>query len=273
MKLAQTHSFKAHIIGWSSLFIMTLSLLGCGLLPEKIDETKTWNADRLYQEAKDQQNEGNYARAIELFEKLEARYPYGRYAQQSQIEIAYTYYKDNEPAQSTAAADRFIRLHPNHPSVDYIYYLKGLVNFNDDLGYLGAISKQDLSERDPKAAREAFDSFKELTSRFPNSKYAPDAQARMKYLVNALAAYEVHVAKYYMKRKAYLAAANRSQDVVKNYSQTPAVEAALEVLVEAYHELGMNDLRDDAKRVLAKNFPKNTKVTNAKVQGKAWYQW
>jgi outer membrane protein assembly factor BamD len=235
--------------------ILALLLCACGLLPESKDETSGWSADKLYTEAKDEIARGGYTNAIKYLEKLEARYPYGRYAQQAQIELAYVYFKDGDHASAIAACDRFIKLHPNHPNVDYIYYLKGLVNFNEDLGIMGKISRQDLSERDPKAARESFDAFKDLVSRYPGSKYAPDAIARMKYLVNALASYEVHVARYYMKRGAYVAAANRAQYTLLNYAQTPAVEEALFVMVKAYDTLGMTDLRDDADRVMHKNFP------------------
>ena len=227
----------------------------CGLLPGAQDETKGWSAQKLYKEAKDNLNSARYEEAIKLYQKLEARYPYGRFAQQAQIEIAYAYYKDNEPAQAVAAADRFIKLHPNHPNVDYAYYLRGLANFNDDLGILGYVSGQDLTERDPKAAREAFDAFKELATRYPESRYAPDAILRMNYLLNALAAHEVHVARYYMKRSAYVAAANRAQFALKTYPQAPANEEGLVILVKAYDALGMNDLRDDAERVLKRNFP------------------
>ncbi len=235
--------------------ILALLLCGCGLLPEVKDETAGWSADKLYTEAKDEIARSGYANAIKYLEKLEARYPYGRYAQQAQIELAYVYFKEGESASAIAAADRFIKLHPNHPNVDYVYYLKGLVNFNEDLGLLGKISRQDLTERDPKAARESFDAFKELVTRYPDSKYTPDAVERMKYLVNALASHEVHVARYYMKRGAYVAAANRAQYALLNYAQAPAVEEALFVMVKAYDALGMTDLRDDADRVMHKNFP------------------
>lgn len=201
---------KAALIG-------ALLLGGCGLLPEQIDETAGWNAQKLYSEAKTSMTEGAYDRAIQMFEKLEARYPYGRFAQQAQIEVAYAYYKQGEQALALAAADRFIKLHPNHPAVDYAYYLKGLVNFNEDLGLIAYLNTQDQTERDPKAAREAFDTFKELTTRFPKSKYTPDAIARMNYLVNALASLEVHVARYYFKRGAYIAAANRAQIALETY--------------------------------------------------------
>ena len=235
--------------------ILALLLCACGLIPDGKDETAGWSADKLYAEAKDEIAKSGYASAIKYLEKLEARYPYGRYAQQAQIELAYVYFKEGEHASAIAACDRFIKLHPNHLNVDYIYYLKGLVNFNEDLGLLGKLSRQDLSERDPKAARDSFDAFKELVSRYPDSKYAPDAIERMKYLVNALASHEVHVARYYMKRGAYVAAANRAQYALLNYAQAPAVEEALFVMVKAYDALGMSDLRDDADRVMHKNFP------------------
>jgi outer membrane protein assembly factor BamD len=239
-----------------SLAVILVLLLGaCGLLPEVKDETSGWSAEKLYSEAKDAMADTNYTNAIKYLEKLEARYPYGRYAQQAQIELAYVYFKDGDQTSSLAACDRFIKLHPKHPNVDYVYYLKGLVNFNEDLGLLGRLANQDLTERDPKAARDSFDSFKELVTRFPDSKYTPDAIARMKYLVNALASHEVHVAQYYMRRGAYVAAANRAQYALLNYPQAPAVEEALFIMVKAYDALGMTTLRDDADRVMHKNFP------------------
>lgn len=239
--------------------LLALALLvfsaGCSLLPEEIDETKDWSANKLYAEAKTAMGEGTYDKAIKYFEKLEARYPYGRFAQQSQLEVAYAYYKQEEKASAIAACDRFIRLHPNHPNVDYAYYLKGLVNFNEDLGLLGHISMQDLTERDPKAAQESFDSFKALVDKFPDSKYAKDSAMRMAYLVNALASHEVHVAQYYMERGAYVAAANRAQATIKTYPDAPANEEALFIMIKAYDALNMQDLRDDAERVMKKNFP------------------
>jgi outer membrane protein assembly factor BamD len=256
-----------------ALLAAALTLGGCGLLPEVQDETAGWSAQKLYAEAKDNLNEGNYERAVKLFETLEARYPFGRYAQQAQLEVAYAYYKDNEPISAIAACDRFIKLHPNHPNVDYAYYLKGLANFNDDLGFLGNLVDQDLSERDPKAARDAFLSFKELVTRFPDSKYAEDATARMKYLVNALASNEVHVAKYYLKRGAWVAAANRAKEVLKTYPEAPALEEALAIMVVAYDKLQLTDLRDDAQRVLALNFPNRQYSKGVSTEGKAWYRF
>ncbi|MDD5242038.1 MAG: outer membrane protein assembly factor BamD [Sulfuricella sp.] len=270
----------------SLALILALLLTACGLLPEVQDETKGWSAQKLYTEAKSEAADGNNEKAIQYFEKLEARYPYGRYAQQSQIEVAYAYYKAGEPASAIAACDRFIKLHPNHPSVDYVYYLKGLVNFNDDLGLLGAVTekiaqtsetlaplaKQDMTERDPKAAREAFESFKELATRFPGSKYTPDAIARMKYLVNTLAMHEVHVARYYYRRNAYVAALNRAQNVLLEYPQAPAMEEALTIMIKSYNALGMNDLRDDTLRIMQKNFPNSRYFAIMKQADTPWWK-
>ncbi len=252
--------------------ILALFLGACGLLPDQADETAGWSADKLYAEAKEAMGDGSYDKAVKYFEKLEARYPYGRYAQQAQLEVAYAYFKQSEAASAIAACDRFIRLHPNHPNVDYAYYLKGLVNFNEDLGLLGHLSMQDLTERDPKAARESFDAFREMVTRYPDSKYAPDATARMKYLVNALASHDVHVARYYLRRGAYVAAANRAQKAVKTYPDAPANEEALFVLVKAYDALGMNDLRDDAERVMRKNFPKSDYYVRGLNRTEPWWK-
>lgn len=252
--------------------IGALALAGCSGLPDQIDETAGWNAQKLYSEAKASMSEGGYDQAIKLFEKLEARYPYGRFAQQAQIEVAYAYYKSSEPALALAAADRFIKLHPNHPHVDYAYYLKGLVNFNEDLGLLAGLSNQDLSERDPRGAREAFDTFRELTTRFPESRYAEDARQRMQYLVNSLAQHEVHVARYYYRRGAYIAAVNRAKAAITNYPQAPAIEEALFLLLKSYDALGMNDLRDDTDRIMRKNFPDSVYFAGGPQDNRPWWQ-
>jgi outer membrane protein assembly factor BamD len=251
--------------------LLLLVISGCGILPDTHDETRDWSAQKLYTSARDEMTDGNYEKAIKHFESLEARYPYGRFAQQAQLEVAYAYYKASEPVSAIAACDRFIKLHPNHPNVDYVYYLKGLSNFNEDIGMLSNIADQDMTERDPKAARESFDSFKELVTRFPDSKYAPDAAARMNYLVNALASHDVHVARYYMKRGAYVAAVNRAQDAVVGFPQAPAKEEAMAIMVRAYEGMGATVLRDDALRVLKLNFP-NSKYLGNFEQPKAWWK-
>ena len=229
---------------------------GCSSLNSE-DETVGWTAQHLYGEAKDAMANRSWQKAIKLLEKLEARYPYGRYAQQAQLEIAYANWKDSERASAIAAADRFIKLYPNHPNVDYAWYLKGLVNFYEMQGVLSWLTTPDMSDRDPKAARDAYFAFKEVLTRFPDSRYAEDSRARMRFLVNSLASNEVHVANYYMKRGAFLAAANRAQYAIEHYPQAPAVEEAMSILVKAYDSLGMTDLRDAAGRVLTKNFPES----------------
>ena len=236
------------------------------------DDTIGWSAEKLYTEAKDEMSSANWGRAAKLFEKLESRYPYGLYAQQAQLELAYTYYKDQEPASSLATCDRFIKLHPNHPNVDYAFYLKGLVQFNDDLGLLGALAAQDLTERDPKAARESFDAFKTLAVRFPNSKYAADSFLRMAYLVNALASSEVHVARYYLRRGAYLAAVSRAQTALQNYQEAPANEEGIAIMVAAYDKLGATELRDASQRVLQKNFPNSRHLAGYNPPKLPWYR-
>ena len=263
------NAFNRGLLG--ALLAATLTLGGCGILPEVKDETSGWSAQKLYAEAKENLNDGNYERAVKLFETLESRYPFGRYAQQAQLEVAYAYYKDNEPISSIAASDRFIKLHPNHPNVDYAYYLKGLANFNEDLGPLGGLIEQDMSERDPKAARDAFLAFKELVTRFPDSKYAADSIARMNYLVNALASNEVHVAKYYMKRQAWVASANRAKEVLRNYPEAPALEEALAIMVVSYDKMELTGLRDDTLRVMALNFPNSKYASGVNLEGRPWY--
>lgn len=256
---------------FAALFV-ALAMAGCSSLGDGPDETAGWSASKLYAEAKDAQADGTWDKAAKYLEKLESRFPYGRFAQQAQLELGYVYWKGNEPGSALAACDRFIKLHPNHPAVDYVYYLKGLINFNEDLGLLGYISTQDPTERDPKAAREAFDAFRELVTRFPNSKYTPDAIKRMDYLVNALASLEVHVGRYYIKRGAYIAAANRAQFAITTYPRAPAIEEAMFILVTAYDKMGMNDLRDDADRVMRKNFPNSRYYKDGLDRKTAWWK-
>ena len=253
--------------------VVALSVAACGLLQTESDETTGWSADKLYSEAKDEMASKNWSKAIKYFEKLEARYPYGRYAQQAQLEMAYAYWKDTERASAIAAADRFIKLYPNHPNVDYAYYLKGLINFNVDQGIFGFLVQSDMTERDPKATREAFAAFKEVVTRFPRSRYAADSAARMRYLVNSLAWHEVHVARYYMNRGAYVAAANRAQVALQTYPRAPANEEGLVILVQAYDKLGMKDLQKDAERVLMANYPKSPWLTGNPDRAKVpWWQ-
>ncbi|MCK7576455.1 MAG: outer membrane protein assembly factor BamD [Chromatiales bacterium] len=230
--------------------LLAVTLTGCGIFGKEIDETEGWSAAKLYSEAASQLDSGSYKRAIELYQKLEARYPFGRYAMQAQLDVAYAHYRAEEPEDALAAADRFIKLYPQNPYVDYAYYLKGIVNYNRSVSFLDRFIPTDASQRDPGSALDAFKDFAILVERFPNSKYAEDARQRMVYLRSNLAMNEVHVARYYMKRGAYLAAANRANHVIQHYQRTSAVDDALEVLVDAYRALGKEDLAADTKRVL-----------------------
>ena len=258
-----------------SLVVVSVVLLGlsaCSMFPEKGDETKNWSVTKLYAEAREEMNGNHYEAAIKLFERLESNYPFGTYAAQAQMEIAYAYYKTQDQAQALAAVERFIKLHPNHPTVDYMYYLRGLVTFNDQIGFLSSVYAQDPTERDPKATRESFAAFKALVDKFPDSKYTPDAIARMKYLINAMAQYEVHVAKYYYRRGAYLAAFNRAQGAVTDYADAPATEEALFLMIRCHDKMGNLVLRDDAQRVFVKNYP-NSRFLGQSAQQRAWWNF
>lgn len=249
-------------------------LAGCGMFGDKLDQQKNWGVEQYYKNAKEELDSGNYAGAVKAYEALEAKFPFGRYAQQAQLDIAYATYKEGETAQSVAAADRFMKLHPNHANYDYALYIKGLAHFKPDLGLFGELLNLDPSERDPKALRESFEVFKDLVVRFPDSKYADDSRSRMAYLVNSLAKHDVAVARYYLNRGAYLAAVNRAENVMLRYPQAPANQDALEVTVQAYEQMGQKDLAADAKRVLAKNFPNNPMVAKGGSSAmKSWWKF
>lgn len=236
-----------------SLFILFLGFLGCSSTEEK-DDQADWTAEQLYTGAKKALNEKYYSKAIKLYEKLEARYPFGKYATQAQVDIAYAYYKDNEPDSALAAVDRFIKLNPTHAHVDYAYYLKGLINYNRGISFVDRFLPTDSSQRDPGAARESLRDFNELIGKYPHSAYLDDSRQRVTALRNNLAMYEVHVAGFYMRRGAFLAAARRCTEVVQKYPRTQAVPKALKIMEEAYKKLEMNDLAADAARVYALNY-------------------
>lgn len=243
--------------------VLCFTLAGCSLWGKKEDKTKDWSAQRLFNEAKTSMDDGDYETAINYFEKLDSRYPFGALAEQAQLDVAFCYYRYDEPASALAAADRFIKLHPRHPNVDYAYYLKGLVNFTQAKGILARFIRTDMSQRDTASARQSFDAFADLVRLFPNSRYAADARQRMIYLKNTLAEHEVHVADYYMRRGAYVAAANRARYVVENYQTTPAVPDALVIMVKAYTLLKLKDMAAESLRVLKLNYPHHAGVAEA----------
>ncbi len=257
-----------------ALAAAALVVTGCHGLPQKTDETAVWSNQKLYSEAQDALSGGDWGKCSKYFESLQGRDPFGRFAQQAQINVAYCNWKDGETDAANQAIDRFIKLHPDHPDVAYAYYLKGMIHFNDDLGLFGRFSGQDMSERDPKSLRESYDAFKVVVDKYPDSKYAPDAAARMRYIVNALASYEVHAADYYYRRGAYVASINRAQLAIKEYKNAPAIEDALHLMILSYTKLNEPQLADDTRRVLAATFPDSPYVTGhprAGVKKKSWW--
>lgn len=252
---------------------LSFVVAGCSSTPTA-DRTASWSPNKIYAEAKDEASSGAYDKAIPLYEKLEGRAAGTPLAQQAQLDKAYAQYKGGEQAQALATLDRFMKLHPASPAMDYALYLKGLVNFNDNLGILGFISRQDLSERDQKAAKESFESFKELVGRFPDSRYASDSRLRMSYIVNSLAQSEVHVARYYYSRGAYIAAINRAQSAISDYRDVPALEEAAYILYKSYDALGMAELRDDTRRIMEKTYPQSQYMSKGfKSADNPWYRF
>lgn len=253
------------LLNLSALFLAAF-LTGCASSGDVDDETYGMPVAELYQEAKRLLTTGEYASAIQYYEKLESRFPYGTYAERARIEMAYAYYKDSQPETAIVAADRFIKLHPNHPNVDYAYYLRGLASFDNSVSFMDKLFDQEPSERDPQSVRKAFKYFSELIKRFPKSRYVPDSIKRMKELRENLARYEIHVANYYQRRGAYLAVVNRAKYIIENYQGSRAIPDALALMIESYRKLGMPDLARDAYRVLELNYPEHEKTKALKAK-------
>ncbi len=249
-----------------------LGLAACSSAPKE-DPNSQANLEKLYAEAKEDMLSGSYDRAIKTLERIEGRAAGTTLGQQAQLDLAWANYKSGERVQAVTVLDRFIKLNPSSPALDYALYMKGLVNFNDDLGLFGRIARQDISERDQQAARDSMQAFKQLVEQFPESKYAEDGRIRIDYITNSLAAYEVHVARYYYNRGAYLAAANRGQAALMEFQNAPALEEALFLMVQSYDKLGLEQLRDDSRRVLQASFPDSYYLTTgkAKPKDKAWW--
>ncbi|SHI26205.1 outer membrane protein assembly factor BamD [Pollutimonas bauzanensis] len=254
LNLSRFPGFKR--LSRAALAVLAVALIaGCGTMKGEQDPTAGWTAERLYQDARTEISAGNWKDARTRLEAVEARYPFGGYAQQSLIDQAYINWKDEEPEQALAAIDRFQQQYPNHPGTDYMLYLKGLITFTPPSAAFTKFTRQDPSERDPKGLRESYDSFNELIKRYPDSRYTADAKKRVTWLVDTIARNEVHVAEYYYTRGAYVAAINRAQTVVTDFQGVPVAERALYLIYLSYDKLGLTDLRDDAKRVLDQNFP------------------
>lgn len=244
----------------SILLILSLAVLpGCALLDtlkekQEVDEYAGWSADRFFREAKQALMGEAYQKAVTLYEKLEARYPFGEYSEQAQLDLAYAYYKNDEADSAIAAADRFISVNPRSPHVDYAHYLRALVNYNRGISFFDRFMPTDTTQRDPVPAKDAYQQFAELVNKFPLSIYANDARQRMVALRNNLAMHEAHVAEYYLRRGAYVATVKRCQDILRDYDRTPAVPTALKIMESAYRKLGMNDLAANTARIYAHNY-------------------
>ena len=237
------------------VILLALFILGCSNNDELPELAADTGEQQMYEEAQRHQRNGNYDLAVRALQLLESRYPFGKYAEQAQLELIYAHYGAFEHEAAVEAADRFIRLHPQHPSVDYAYYMKGLAAYTGNEDIFSRFVPTDTTKRDTSHAKEAFAEFSQLLARFPDSTYAADARARMVHLRNLLARHEIVVANYYFRRGAYMAAANRGRYVVENFQQTPAVADGLAVMAQGYILLDLNDLAEDSISVLALNYP------------------
>ncbi|MGB5707699.1 MAG: outer membrane protein assembly factor BamD [Arenicellales bacterium] len=257
---------------WLILIAVTIMLAGCSVFKKKDEVDENATVEELYERAKESMEKERWGTAVERLRVLEAKYPYGVYAEQVQLDTIYAYYKNDEPGLAIAAADRFIKLHPAHSSVDYAYYLKGLSSFEEDKSTFGfLLGKDDLSDRDPTLTLDALNAFKDVYTLFPESRYAPSARERVRYLTNALAKHQIAIATFYFSKGAHVAVVNRAKGVVENYPDAPAVEEALALLVRSYEAMDFVDLADDSRRVLELNFPDSTYLSgDTKIVGQ-WY--
>jgi len=247
------------------VLLIAVSMITAGCAKLFKPKTSDWTAEQFYDKAKEELDDGKWSDAIEYYQQLEARYPYGDYSEQAQLEIIYAYYKNNDQQQALAAADRFIRLQPTHPSVDYAYYLKGLVNFAENKTFTDKLlGGKDFSDRDPKAAVESYQSFNQLITRYPDSRYYSDSVVRMKKLSGYLAKHDLYVAEYYMRRGAYVAVVNRCKSVLENHQNAEAIENALGMMMVAYDRMGMMELATDTKRIITLNYPESLYLSNTK---------
>jgi outer membrane protein assembly factor BamD len=247
------------------LLTLCFMLGACGWFGDKDNDefAGLTTEEQFYRLALKQLNSQNFQASISTYQALESRFPFGRFAAQAQIEIVYAYYKNGDTEAARAAADRFIRLHPDNDNIDYAYYMKGLSSFTDDHGLINRFLPVDPTKRDPGRARESFSDFSQLLALHPDSPYAADARARMVFLRNNLAGYEIHVANYYLERRAYIAALRRGQYVVENFQGTPSVADGVAVMVESYLRLGLNDLADTSLALLRENYPDHASIDNA----------
>jgi outer membrane protein assembly factor BamD len=259
-----------------TVVIMMLFLESCAIFgpPTELDDTKGLSAERIYEKASERMTSNDYKKAVEYLKKLESRYPNSKFGTQAQLDMAYAFYKQDDAAQCVSTVERFIKIHPNHPNLDYAYYLKGVAYFKQR-GVMEKFTLQDISDRDPKILKQSFLAFKDLLSLFPETRYGKDATERMIYLKNKLADHELHVARHYMTVNAYIAALNRAKFVIETYPDSNFIEEALVIIISAYDSLGMNDLKEDSLRILKQNYPNSSMFTKGKDTKKQdwWKFW
>ncbi|MCL1039411.1 outer membrane protein assembly factor BamD [Shewanella corallii] len=246
----------------AAVALISLAISACSSNNELDESLSKQSPEALYTQARTSMELGNFSKAVRTLEALDSRYPFGPHKTQVQLDMIYAYYKLNDPASGIANIDRFIRLNPTHPDIDYVYYMRGLVNMQSDSYMFHDMLGIDRTDRDPKHAMQAFKDFERLIKMYPNSKYAADSQKRMQWLKDRLARYSIDVAEYYLKMNAWSAAAVRAQSVMETYPGTPSTERALEIMAEAYGELGQEKLREHVLQVLKVNFPGNKLVAN-----------
>jgi outer membrane protein assembly factor BamD len=251
-------TFASRLLPGVMIALMLVMVSGCNR-DKNIDDGRS--AEAMYESAKGYLSSQNWGRAIREYQTLSTRYPFGRYTEQAQLELAYAYHKGGNPEAALSTADRFIRTYPSHPNVDYAFYIRGLTNYEMRVGFMERLMPSRVRDRDQTAARESFRDFDELIKRFPESRYAPDARQRMVFLRNNLSFYELDVARYYMRRKAYVASAARARYAIENYPGSPELGDALEILHVSYTEMGLPELAEDTMKILALNYPDHPAVT------------
>lgn len=246
---------KKSLISLSIVTLMTGFLAACGTTTDPSDAYKDETAQQIYQRGKAALQDKSYSDAVKRFEALDVQYPFGADTESSQLYIIYAYYMKEDYALASAAADRFIRIHPTNPNVDYAYYLRGLADYYQNLGVIERLFALDLASRDLTQVQKSYNDFRDLTVHFPDSRYTPSAHQYMVYLRNVLADHELHVAEYYYDRKAYVAAAERASGLVAHYQGAPQAADGLVLMVKAYHQLGLTQSEQEALRVLKYNYP------------------
>lgn len=239
---------------------LTLVLTGCSSSDQVLEKVPDKSAQALFVDARTALDDGLYQKAISTLSAIDSRFPFGPISHQVQLDLIYAYYKVGDSAQGIALTDRFLRLNPNNPNVDYVYYMRALINLSTEDNLFQDIVGIDRSDRDPNASRAAFNDFKRIVTNYPESKYAADSRKRMIEIKSRLAKYELSVAEFYLKREAYASAANRGRYIIEYFTPSPEVESALEIMVECYDKLGLVDLKKNTLQVLAANYPTNALV-------------